>query len=70
MPQQQMELHQLTQQHQDVKLIYQHAIGMEIQDVQVEDVQLILVFKLLALLSLQLESLVGHYQQLVLMLLA
>ena len=59
---------QLMHQHLLAKLIYQHAFGMEIQDVQVEDAQHISDYNQPAVLSQQLEYLVGHYQQLELML--
>ena len=56
--------------HLHAKLIYQHAIGMEIQDAQVEDVQLISVYKQHAQQSQPLGYLVGQLQQLEPMLLA
>ena len=62
MPPQLMEPQQLTLQHLLAKPIYRHAIGMEIQDVQTEDVILILVYNQLVQLSQQLEYLAGHYQ--------
>lgn len=60
MQSQQIVPQQHTHQHLLAKLIYQHAFGMEIQDAQVEDAQLILVYNQLARLSQQLEYLVGH----------
>ena len=54
---------QLMHQHLHAKPFYQHAIGMEIQDVQVEDVLHISDFKLHVKLSLLLVKHVGNYQQ-------
>ena len=63
-----MDLQQHIQLLQDVKHIYQHAIGMELQDAQVEDAQHILVYKQLALPSQLQDNLAGHFLLLVLML--
>ena len=65
-----MALLQLIQQHQDAKLIYQHAIGMVTLDAQVGDVQHISVYNQHVQLSQLLDPLVGRFQLLVLMLLA
>ena len=50
--------------HLNARLIYQNAIGTEAQDAQVEDAQHILAYNQHALLSQQLDNLVGPLRQL------
>ena len=56
--------------HLNARLIYQNAIGTEVQDAQVEDAQHILAYNQHALISQQQDNLVGLYQQLAQTLLA
>ena len=58
-----MELQQHMHQHLHAKLIYQHAIGMEIQDVQVEDAPHISDSKQPVQLLLQQGKHVGNHLQ-------